>query len=62
MEQARFDLKLPRLQRQGLDALSAETGLSRADLTRLALRHLLAHPEAILRPVAATAVQAAARS
>jgi hypothetical protein len=48
--QARFDLKLPTPLRHGLDGLSHETGLSRADLIRLSVRYLLANREAILRP------------
>jgi hypothetical protein len=51
MEQARFDLKLPLRQRRELDALSGETGLSRADLVRLGIRYMLEHPELFMRPL-----------
>jgi hypothetical protein len=47
---ARFDLKLPAAQRRELAELAIESGLSSADLVRLCVRWLLAHPDRLLRP------------
>jgi hypothetical protein len=51
MEKAkvRFDLHLPTAQRQELATLANQIGLSSADLVRLGIRYMLAHPEVILR-------------
>jgi hypothetical protein len=46
---ARFELRLPVQRRPQLEALADETGLSSADLARLAIGRLLANPEVILK-------------
>jgi hypothetical protein len=45
---ARFDLKMPPAQRQELAELAAEAGLSSADIVRLSVKWMLAHPGALL--------------
>jgi hypothetical protein len=45
---ARFDLKLPATTRRELAELATESGLSSADLVRLSVRWLLAHPDRLL--------------
>jgi hypothetical protein len=62
MEKVRFDLHLPAVQRLGLDALSGETGLSRADLVRLSVRYMLQNPTVILRSPAVADAQAEVQS
>jgi hypothetical protein len=44
----RFELRLPREQRERLGALADQTGLSASDLARLAVRRLIADPGVLL--------------
>jgi hypothetical protein len=46
----RFELRLPREQRERLGALADQTGLSASDLARLAVRRLIADPGVLLGP------------
>jgi predicted DNA-binding protein len=46
---ARFELRLPTQRRARLDELADETGLSSADLVRLAIDRLLADPKIVLK-------------
>jgi hypothetical protein len=56
----RLDLRLPAAQRRELAELAAEAGLSSADLVRLSIRWMLAHPGALLgRPPAGERAEAA---
>jgi hypothetical protein len=45
----RMDLRLPRAWRKELDELAAEVGLSSSDVARLGIRHLLNHPDRLVR-------------
>ncbi len=45
---ARFDLKMSPHQRDALAALATEAGLSSADVVRLSVNWMLAHPEALM--------------
>jgi hypothetical protein len=51
IQQAKFMLRLPVVTRRELADLARLTGLSSADLSRLAIVHLLRHPGMILRPI-----------
>ena len=48
----RFEIRLQPERRQELDALARETGLSSADVVRLAIRQLLEHRDLFVRGTA----------
>jgi hypothetical protein len=50
-QDARFEVRLSAERRRELAALAAQSGLSSADVARLALSQLLARPGALLGPV-----------
>jgi Ribbon-helix-helix protein, copG family len=46
---SRLEIRLPSATRNALDALAADTGLTSADLVRIALRWLLTNEKAVLQ-------------
>jgi hypothetical protein len=51
-DSTRFEITLPAQRRRELDELAVASGLSVADLMRLATARLLANPGALLKPPA----------
>jgi hypothetical protein len=49
MNDTRLEIRMPAQRRRELDELASEVGLSAADLTRLSIRWLLEHRDALFK-------------